>query len=102
MKGKTTNVFTSELANAIRGKLARILDDVHFYNLLTDGSQARKTGQETELVIIRVVKDGEPVYYCVSLQDIDKFGDATSENLKRCIDYVTFLPKFYETVLIQK
>ena len=78
--------FIHELANAVRIKLSEILNAANGFSLLTDGSQARKTGHEKELVLARVVRNGNPVFYCIALQDIDKYGDATGEILKVSID----------------
>lgn len=74
------------LADAIREKLAIILSTSRAYSVLTDGSQARKTGSEKELVFVRVVRGGLPVYYVVALQDIDEYGNATAEHIKSAID----------------
>ena len=78
--------FISEIAEAIREKLAIILCNATAFSLLTDGSQARKTGAEKELVMVKTVRNGLPVYYVVALQDIDEFADATADNLKAFID----------------
>ena len=56
--------------------------------LMTDGSQARKTGSEKELVLVRAVISGVPTYYLLALQDIDSFGDADAANIKAAVDDV--------------
>lgn len=86
--GKQAREFVHEIADAIREKLALIMCTVHSFGILTDGSQARKTSQEFELVLIRVVRGGIPLYYCVSLADMDAWGDANADNLKLAIDDV--------------
>lgn len=78
--------FVSELADAIREKVASILCSSIAFAVLTDGSQPKKTGSEKELVLVRTVRDGVPVYYAIALQDIDEFGAANAENLKKSID----------------
>lgn len=79
--------FVKELAGAVRHKIKDALTkDASFFSILSDGSQARKTGSEKELVYVRALKSGLPVFYCVSLQNIDNYGDANAENLKRSID----------------
>ena len=39
-------------------------------------------------MLVRTVKDGRPVYFTVALPDVDAYGNATAENLKRAIDEV--------------
>ena len=73
-------------------KLVSTLCSVNAFSVLSDGSQVRKTGSEKELVLVRVVRNGMPVFYSVALQDIDEFGDANADNLTRQIDD-TFLNK---------
>ena len=91
--GHAAREFVHEIALAIKEKLALILCSVRAFSLLCDGSQARKTGKEKELVLIRVVRgEGIPLYYCVSLADLQDYGDATAENLKACLDDI-FLKK---------
>ena len=84
--------FIKEIDKAINTKLKMVLDSANFFSILSDGSQPRKTGSEKELVYIRVVKDGAPTYLCVALENIDDYGHATADNLKRAIDQV-FLEK---------
>jgi hypothetical protein len=84
--------FIKEINKAVNTKLKMILDSANFFSILSDGSQARKTGSEKELVYIRVVKDGAPTYLCVALENIDDYGHATADNLKTAIDQV-FLEK---------
>ncbi|CAM1308543.1 Uncharacterised protein at_DN2367, partial [Pycnogonum litorale] len=86
--GHAAREFIHEIANAIREKLALIMCSANAFSVLSDGSQARKTGKEKELVLIRLVRGGIPVYYCVSLADVSSYGDATANNLKVCIDDV--------------
>lgn len=45
----------------IREKVAAVVASNHFLSVLTDGSQARKTGSEKELVLVRTEKEGIPV-----------------------------------------
>lgn len=81
-----------EIAESIREKLAIILCSSNAFCCLSDGLQAKKTGSEKELVLVRVIRGGVPVFYCVSLEDLDSYGDANAENLKQSIDN-TFLEK---------
>lgn len=79
--------FIRYLAEVIRAKITVTLSSSTAFSILSDGSPARKTGNEKELVMVRVVKDGRPVYFVVALEDIDSFGDATAENLHKSIDH---------------
>ena len=94
--GAKAREFVHEIANCIRDKLSVIMCSVNAFSVLSDGSQARKTRHEKELVLIRLVRGGIPVYYCVALQDVDKYGDANADNLKSCIDDC-FLEKLHIT-----
>jgi hypothetical protein len=82
---KAAKKFVHELAVVIRQKLAEKLGSC-FFSILTDGSQPRKTGQEKELVMARIVDEGLPKYYVVGLIDMDNYGNANSDNLKKAID----------------
>ena len=84
--GKVAKELIHDIALAIKEKLAMVICSAHSFSVLSDGSQARKTGQEKELILIRIVRGGIPVYYCVSLADLDYYGDANAENFKECID----------------
>ncbi len=76
--------FTVYLAEAVRTKIGQILGNSTAFGILCDGSQARKTGKEKELVLARTVaSDGKSKYYIAGLQDMDSFGSANSENIKR-------------------
>ena len=81
--------FVQVLSDTVRAKIINALDkESSCFSVLSDGSQARKTGSEKELVFARTLKNGAPIYYCVALQDIDAFGDANAENVKASIDDV--------------
>jgi len=84
--------FVHTLSQAIRQKLSEILCSATAFSVLSDGSQARKTGSEKELILFRTSTNGNPVHYAVALQNIDTYGDATANNLKKSIDDV-FLKK---------
>ena len=78
--------FITHIADAIKCKIANVLSSSVAFSVLSDGSQARKTGSEKELVLVRVAKSGIPTYFMAALQNIDDYGDATANNLKRSID----------------
>ncbi|XP_038063160.1 zinc finger protein 862-like [Patiria miniata] len=78
--------FVHEIANAIRAKLSSILCSSTAFSVLSDGSQARKTSSEKELVMVQVVKAGHSVFYVAALENIDSYGDANAENLHKSLD----------------
>ena len=84
--GHVAREFVHELAQAIREKITSILTSCKAFSCLTDGTQARKTGAEKELVLIRILRKGEALYFLVALADVDSFGDATAATLKTAID----------------
>ena len=59
----------SYLAESIRDKLAVILLSSKAFSILTDGSEARKTGMEKELIFVRVICGGITIYFGSALQD---------------------------------
>lgn len=75
------------MVDAQKATISRILSQGSF-SVLSDGSQARKTGCEKELVFVRVLHKGAPVYFVVALQDMDSYGAVNAENLKQAIDDV--------------
>ena len=56
--GKTAQGFISFIAEAITEKVTVILASAHFMKVLTDGSQARKTGSHKEMVLVRTERNG--------------------------------------------
>ena len=76
------------IADEIRKKVACIISGAHFMSVLSDGSQARKTGSEKELVLVRTTKAGLPVYFVVSLLEMAEFGGGNADSLKTAIDSV--------------
>ena len=84
--GNRAREFVHHLAEAIRYKIKNMLVSGAGFSLLCDGSQARKTKSEKELVLVRCVKDGQPVFLTLALQNIDDYGDATADHLKASLD----------------
>lgn len=78
--------FIHEIADAIREKVAVLLCTATAFSVLSDGSEARKTGTEKELVLVRTVRNGLATYFVLGLQDIDSYGDADATNLKKSVD----------------
>ena len=78
--------FVREIAACVERKVSEVMSQASCFSILSDGSQARKTGGEKELVYVRILRDTIPTYLCVSLQNIDDYGDANAENLKKSLD----------------
>ena len=72
--------------------MSSIICQANANSVLSDGSQARKTGKEKELILVRLVRGGKPIYYCTGLADVTEYGDANAEILKQCVD-ARFLQK---------
>ena len=78
--------YVRYIADSIRGRLALLLCSSNAFSILSDGSEARKTGMEKELVFVRVIKGGIPVHYCIALQDCNEYGGVGADSLKTSID----------------
>ena len=55
--------------------------------MLSDGSQTRKTGNEKERVMVRVVKSWHTKFFVAALENVDSYGDATAENFHKSIKH---------------
>ena len=53
---------------------------------MSDGSQARKTKSEKELVLIRTERNGIPVYIVASLLEMEKFGGGSADAIVKGIN----------------
>ena len=56
--------------------------------MLSDGNQARKTNDEKELVLLRIKKEGVPVYLVTSLLEMADFGGTDKHSFKNALDSV--------------
>lgn len=67
--GRPAKEFIKSIYKAVTGKVAVILASKHAMSLFSEGSQARKTGAEKELVLIRMGRNGIYMYcqYCYLL-----------------------------------
>ena len=72
--GRTAREFVSAIAHTVREKVAAILVDAKFFTTLSDGSQAKKTGLDMELMLTRTERNGIPVYFVTSLATMSEFG----------------------------
>ena len=78
--------YVSYLAESIRDKLAVILSSSKAFSILTDSSEARKTGMEKELILVCVIRGGIPVYFSSALQDCNEFAGTDADSLKLAVD----------------
>ena len=76
------------ISTTIRNKLTGLVKDANFFSILSDGSQARKTNSEKELVMARIVRNGQPQFLTLGLENMDEYGDAAADNLKKCQDNI--------------
>ena len=72
----------------IQEKVAVIMANLHFFSLLSDGSQACRTGSDKELVLIRIERGGIPIYITLSLLEMSDFGGTDAASLKEGIDQI--------------
>ena len=56
--GKSGREFIQYIAEAVSEKVGGIVANAHFMSVLTDGSQARKTGSDKEMVLTRTERNG--------------------------------------------
>ena len=84
--GRSGREFVHCIAEAVREKSALILGSVDFFSILSDGSQARKTKAEKELVLIRTERNGIPVYIVASLLEMEKFGGGNANAIVKGIN----------------
>lgn len=98
--------YIQYVADAIREKVGRIVANRKFMAMLSDGSQARKTNEKKELVLLRTEKEGVvPVYSVASLLEMADFGGTGAHFLKNVLDSVfndtwNVLLADYETKLV--
>ena len=72
----------------MQGKIAAIVARKQFMAMLSDGRQARKTGNEKELVLVQIEKNSIPVYFVVALLEMEEFSGADVVSLKKSLDSV--------------
>ena len=56
----------------------------------SDGSQAKKLKDEKVLVMIRIEKNGIPVYFVVSPVEMEQYEGTDANSIKQAIDNVFF------------
>ena len=80
--------YLGSIITTIEEKVAVIMASLHFFSLLSDETQARKTGSDKELVLIRIERGGIPVYITLSLLEMSDFGGTDAASLKEGIDQI--------------
>ena len=89
ISGKDDNhavsAYIGSVVASIQEKVAVVMASSHFFSLLSDGSQAGKTGSDKELVLIR---GGMLVYITLSLVEMSYFGGTDAASLKEGIDQI--------------
>ena len=66
----------------------QITKESPFISVLSDGSQARKTKEDKELLFARVVKNGSPTYMLLTLLNMSEYGGTDANSIKSAIDGV--------------
>ena len=85
--GRTAKEFVYCISEAIVEKVAVILASSNLMSVLSDGSQARKTGSEKDLILTRIERGGLPCYFLISLAKMSDFGGTDAESIKKAIDH---------------
>jgi len=83
---RSAKEYISALMTSVEEKCAVILGSKNFMTILSDGSQARKTGAEKEMVLICLERNGLPCYIVASLLEMEDWGGSGAEALKAGID----------------
>ncbi len=85
---KAAREYIHCIADSVREKCAAVIASKHFMSLMSDGSQARKTGSEKELVMVPVERNGIPCYLIVSLLEMSEYGGVDANSIKMGIDSI--------------
>ncbi|XP_065677699.1 zinc finger protein 862-like [Hydra vulgaris] len=75
-------------ANTVHEKCCKILENCNFFSILSDGSRARKTGKEKELVLVRTERNGIPIYMVTELLEMSQLGGSDSNSVTAGINSV--------------
>lgn len=86
--GKAAREFIEFLAKSVFGKVSSIIREKDFIAVMSDGSQARKTGSDKELVLTHTKRGGVPQYFVTAILEMSQYGGVDAESLKRGIDDV--------------
>ena len=84
---KACATFITFMADTMRDDISAILNNLNFFATAEDGSQARKTGTEKELVYVKTVIRGKSVELLLKCVHMDDYGSDAAD-LKRAYDDV--------------
>lgn len=79
-------IFVQYLADAMRDDIQSILKSANFFSGEMDGSEARKTQEEKELIYTNVVIRGRPVELFLKCQRMTDFGGVDAKGTKAAFD----------------
>ena len=68
--GKAAREFIHYISDAVTEKVAGIIASSDFISILSDGLQARKTGSENKMVLIRTEMGGIPIYFVATIRNV--------------------------------
>ena len=85
---ESTKEYIHYIAEAVKEKVAAIIVSKNFMAILSESSQARKTNNEKELVLVKTVCEGIPIYVVVSLLEMCERGGTDADSIKEAIDNV--------------
>ena len=89
---KAGRALVAAIGSAVKNRISSILVASPFMSILSDGSQARKTGADKEMILTRTVLKGKPVCLMTNIADMDSFGGVGADAVKDAIDE-TYLTK---------
>ena len=78
--------FVHFISEVVKENCAVILASSNFISILCDGSQARKTGREKEIMLVRCDRNGIPTYIVPSLLEMENFGGVNADSIVKGID----------------
>ena len=78
---RSAKMYVSCVAEAVAEKCVGVLSSKHFMSILSDGSQARKTKSDKEMVMVRFERNGLPCYIMASLLEMSNWGGTDAESL---------------------
>ena len=84
--GRAAKQFIHSLASAVKLKCEETIQDSSFFSLLSDGSQSRKTKEDKELLLARIVRHGLPVYLLINFINMSDFGGTDANYIKDGMD----------------
>lgn len=83
---KSCREFIQYLASAMREDMKAMLKCANLFSCEMDGTEARKTRDEKELIYVKLVVNGQPIELFLKCQKMSKFGGVDALCLKNAID----------------